>query len=492
MGQTIVVSDSALDWQIEIPEIKFVSARDYLHEQEFLSIGKGTRVFNLCGTYRYQSYGYYVSLLAEARGHKVAPSVSLLQDLRSPGIIRLLGEDLDDLMQRTLKDQEDKKFVLSIYFGRNVERKYDKLAGALFNLFHVPMLRAFFSNNNGKWSLKTITPVALKDVPPDHWPSLQEFAKAYFLDRKFPTGSKRTSGTYDLAILVAPDETPPPSCASALEKFQRAAEKVGFDVELIERDDLSRIAEFDALFIRATTSVNHFTYRFAQRAAAEGLVVIDDPVSIVRCSNKVYLTEILQRHKIPMPKTEIISRESASLALKQIGLPCVLKLPDSAFSKGVVKVETEEQYHQQVATFLETSDMVVVQEFLPTEFDWRIGVLDKAPLYACKYYMARRHWQIVNWENHSGDRYGRYETMMPEMVPPQIIKTALRAAATIGDGLYGVDIKQSGQNHYVIEINDNPSIDCGVEDKKLRSRLYEIIMRSLYRRVQEAKERART
>ena len=55
-------------------------------------------------------------------------------------------------------------------------------------------------------------------------------------------------------------------------------------------------AEFDALFIRETTSVNHHTYRFASRAAAEGLVVIDDPTSIVRCSNKVYQAELFQRH----------------------------------------------------------------------------------------------------------------------------------------------------------------------------------------------------
>ena len=28
------------------------------------------------------------------------------------------------------------------------------------------------------------------------------------------------------------------------------------------------------------------------------------------------------------------------------------------------------------------------QEYLATDFDWRVGVLDRRPLFACKYFMA--------------------------------------------------------------------------------------------------------
>ena len=86
-----------------------------------------------------------------------------------------------------------------------------------------------------------------------------------------------------------------PSNERALEKFEKAAERMGHRrCELITATISRRLAEFDALFIRETTSVNHHTYRFARRAAAEGLVVIDDPESIVRCTNKVYLAELLR------------------------------------------------------------------------------------------------------------------------------------------------------------------------------------------------------
>ncbi len=49
------------------------------------------------------------------------------------------------------------------------------------------------------------------------------------------------------------------------------------------------------LFIRETTYVDHHSFRFSRRAEAEGLVVIDDPQSILRCTNKVFLAEAFAR-----------------------------------------------------------------------------------------------------------------------------------------------------------------------------------------------------
>src|SRR5690606_28318399 len=122
-----------------------------------------------------------------------------------------------------------------------------------------------------------------------------EAAQEYFAGRNRRVRKRRVP-RFDLAVLVNPDEEEPPSDEKAIQRFQKAAETVGLDFELITRDDFHRLAEFDALFIRETTAVNHHTFRFAQRAAAEGMVVIDDPDSILRCTNKVYLAELLDRH----------------------------------------------------------------------------------------------------------------------------------------------------------------------------------------------------
>ena len=67
------------------------------------------------------------------------------------------------------------------------------------------------------------------------------------------------------------------------------------------------------------------------------------------------------------------------------------------------------------------------------------------------------------------------------------MRTAVRAANLIGDGLYGVDLKQSGQQCYVMEVNDNPNVDAGNEDGVLKDALYREIMGVFMRRVQERK-----
>ena len=69
-------------------------------------------------------------------------------------------------------------------------------------------------------------------------------------------------------------------------------------------------------------------------------------------------------------------------------------------------------------------------------------------------------------------------------MPAQVLRTAIKAANLIGDGLYGVDLKQVGDKIYVIEVNDNPNIDAGVEDKYLKNELYDRIMQVIQRRVE--------
>jgi glutathione synthase/RimK-type ligase-like ATP-grasp enzyme len=310
-------------------------------------------------------------------------------------------------------------------------------------------------------------------------------ASEYFAGRRSRV-KRQAPARYDLAILYSPDEGEAPSNPRAIRKFIKAAASLGLNAEIVSRDDFARIAEYDALFIRETTAVNHHTYRFARRATSEGLVVMDDPESIVKCTNKVYLAELLHRHDVATPRTLVVHRENVSTIARELGFPCVLKKPDSAFSLGVVKVENDRQLAAQLGRFLEESDLVVAQEFVPTTFDWRITVLDRRPLFACKYYMAENHWQIIKREA-GGKEFGNFETLPVELAPRRAVRLALKAADLIGDGLYGVDIKQSGNQFYVIEINDNPSIDAGVEDSILRDELYRRVMAVFLARIEQRK-----
>lgn len=485
---TLIVVDDLADWPLSIPGVELTSARSYLTDPRFLE-HRGTKVFNLCRSFRYQSLGYYVSLLAAARGHKPLPGISTIQDLKSQTVIRVASIELDEIIQKSFAPLQAREFVVSIYFGRNLARRYDQLSQHLFKLFPAPFLRANFAWNerSGKWYLQGISSPAAGEIPEEHREFVVGEAQKYFQGTR-RLGGRKPSARYDLAILVSPEETEPPSDGKALTRFQKAAERVGLRPELIEKDDFSRLGEFDALFIRETTSVNHHTYRFARKAVAEGMVVVDDPESILKCTNKVFLAELLGRNRASVPRTMIVHRGNKDAVIRELGLPLVLKQPDSSFSRGVVKVDSEEAYREGVAALLERSELVIAQEFLSTPFDWRVGIFDRQPLYACKYYMARQHWQILKRDVNGLKRdEGKAETLPVEHLPEPVLRAALKAANLIGDGLYGVDLKQVGGKVLVIEVNDNPNIDAGVEDRVLRDEIYLRIMRVFLRRIEQRK-----
>ncbi len=484
----LFVVDSPKDWPEEIPGVEIVPARHYLTDPRY-GRRRGVRVQNLCRSYQYQSLGYYVSLLATARGHRPLPSVSSIQDMKSLTMLRFWSQELDDLIQKSLSHIQTNKFTLSIYFGKNVAKHYDRLSMSLFRQFPAPLLRAkMVRTPGGKWLLQSLRPVAVSDIPDEHWPSVIFFA-AEFFEKGRHRSPRRPVTRYDLAILCNPAEKYPPSNEKALRKFQRAAEKLGFYVETIGREDYGRLAEFDALFIRETTNVHHHTYRFAQRAAAEGLVVIDDPDSILLCTNKVFLAELLARHGIAMPRTLIVHRNNTEEIEREIGFPCILKQPDSSFSQGVFKAEGREEMGRALEQLFARSELAIAQEFLPTEYDWRVGILDRKPLYVCKYHMAPRQWKIQHTDGRGRTQYGEVDQVALEQAPPQVVHTALKAANLIGDGLYGVDLKQTGGKVYIIEINDNPSLDAGFEDGLLKDGLYQKVMEVFLARIEERKKR---
>jgi glutathione synthase/RimK-type ligase-like ATP-grasp enzyme len=481
----LLVVDHPEHWPLTIPGAEVISADDYLRDRRFSEL-KQARVYNLCDSYGYQTAGYYVSLLATARGHRTMPSVATIQDMKSRSLLRAD----EDLITRSLHTIKSTRFDLSIYFGCNLAERHAALSRALFNLFPVPLMRAVFtkSSTTSKWRPSSLQPIPVGDLPASHGDFLRQVIVNHFA-RRGPAGRSGRAVQYehDLAILANDEERSPPSNREALKRFERAARGQGFDVELLNRDDYGRIAEFDALFIRETTNVNHHTYRFASRARAEGMVVIDDPESIIRCGNKVYLFELAKRLDLAIPPTMVVSGVRTDEIIRELGLPCVLKQPDSAFSEGVFRADTREELATGLQRLLSRSDLVVVQSFMPTEFDWRVAVLDRQPLFVCRYYMADGHWQIY----HHGEqrtKEGEHETIAVQHAPREVLSLALKTANAVGDGFYGVDIKTVNGRHVLMEINDNPSVDRGVEDAVLGDELYERVMKVFKARVDAGKQ----
>jgi glutathione synthase/RimK-type ligase-like ATP-grasp enzyme len=475
------------DWPFDTPGATVVTAREYIANGNDVGADLA-RTFNFCRTTRYQGRGYYVSLVAEARGHRPWPDVKTIEDLQSGDPRRLLGGRDAAAIDWPIAKVAEGHATIEAYFGRDPSGRDDAAARELFALLHAPFIRATFERRGNRWipsGVRLLDAGGLDDTK-------REFA-ARAAAQHLAASSPRPRGrrTPALAILHNDDEPDPPSTPAALEMFRKTAKAMGMRTEIIGRDAIDRLPEFDALFIRDTTHVNHYTYQFARRAAAEGLVVIDDPDSIVRATNKVFLYELLSRHQIPMPRSLIVDRGNVDAIATTLRFPCIVKLPDSAFSRGVAKIESREQLDCVLKRFFEQSELVVAQEWVPTEFDWRVGVLDGRALYVCKYMMAPGHWQVIKRE--PGKRVeGATIPLTIGETPEIVVKTAVHAASVIGDGLYGVDLKQVGERCYVIEVNDNPNIDAGNEDGVLKDALYREVLGVFLRRIREHRAPAGT
>lgn len=252
---------------------------------------------------------------------------------------------------------------------------------------------------------------------------------------------------------------------TALIKCRDAAESMGHTAEFIFPVDINRIPKLDALFIRANTDPMNATYVASRIASLYGIPVIDDPASIQICSDKINMYLHLMKKKLPIPRTVFPSKreivpEYARALFERLGTPLVLKEPSTSFSARVEKASNVQEFMRIAKRFLRLSDWIVVQEYVPSSFDWRIGVLNGEFLYACRYVIPAQTFKIQASVN-GHLVYCGVESIPPEDVPPEIVDLGIEAGKAIGRGLYGVDIKESNGRLYVIEVNDNPSLDGG-------------------------------
>lgn len=485
----VVVDDPALA-KNGVAGIQFCSATDYLSDTNYANSNR-FHVLNLCGSHKTHSLGYYVSLLASARNHRVTPSVMAVKDATTTMVAQSLLDEIREYLLEKIPGKAGDRFEMTCILGKCPDPHYNDLARKLFSLFSIPFFTISLEKQE-MWKVRKVRLIKLKQVTAEHGALFGE-ALVRYCEKKRYKRQRLKSYKYDLAILIDEKEATPPSCPAALEKFRKAAERVGFFVEFITKDDHRRICEFDALFIRETTAMENHTYAMARHAYTEGLVVIDDPWSIMLCSNKVYLYEKLNGAGICQPRGWLLTQKTCTPSyLRSLPVPLVLKLPESSFSQGVFRVHTHEELQEKLKEMFSLTELVIAQEFLTSQYDWRIGLLDNTPLFACKYYMADNHWQIYNWQSCGQEEFsGRHETMSVKQVPAHVLKAAVSASALIGNGFYGVDLKEIGGKAYVIEVNDNPNVDVGVEDELLGDELYERIMRSIYNRIETERHQIR-
>ncbi|WP_349357418.1 RimK family protein [Stappia sp.] len=484
MATWVVLVDNPKDLSNADTPHKVMSVRDYMMRPKLFA-GTHPKIINLARSYGYQGAGYYASLLAEARQHRVLPTVETMLELSRKALYRHALPELEDSLNRGLAKSGAPLAAtrLLVCLGRTRDPALEAFARLLFDWYRSPVVQVDL--RPGEWvTIARIRLVSIADLDAE--------SRAFFLEsldrytqRAWRAPKQRLAMKYALAVLFDPREELPPSSQTSLRHLARVAARQGVEIVPIGKGDLDRLAQYDALFIRETTNIDTHTYRFARRAVQEGMPVIDDPVSMIRCTNKVYLSELMETHGIPVPKTAVLASVAEAKGIEaRLGSPVVLKIPDGSFSRGVFRLAGEAAIADKVKDLLEDSDIILAQEYCPTDFDWRIGVLDGEPLFAVQYLMAKKHWQIVRHEDGKPAVEGGFKTVPLAETPPAVVDTAVRAARLIGDGFYGVDLKAVGDRVVVIEINDNPNLDHGVEDAAEKDMVWERLVRWFVRRIE--------
>ena len=257
---------------------------------------------------------------------------------------------------------------------------------------------------------------------------------------------------------------------AALQNFKQAAEQQNHEFRFLFREDIDDIPKFNAVFIRATTDPLYTSYIVSKTAWELGLKVIDDPESIKICANKIHQYALFEKYNVPhiptmfLNKDELHHKRIANI-FETLGKPVVIKAPYTSFSRYVEKAACETSFREIAKRYFKKSDTVAIQEFVPTQFDWRIGVLNDQVLYACKYMIPKGRWKHgAKLRGKPTVIWGRTVSMKKTNAPSRVRDVALNACRVVGKGLYGVDIKEVNGEFMVVEVNDNPSIYAGYED----------------------------
>jgi glutathione synthase/RimK-type ligase-like ATP-grasp enzyme/gamma-glutamyl:cysteine ligase YbdK (ATP-grasp superfamily) len=500
------------------------TAEEYL-EGNATCCDPNAQVINLCRDVSYGSEGYYVSLLADARGQEVLPRVQVFTGLSEPyARFRALQEagaptiDAAEMVVRwrsvqdgggaavALEDRPagvfptplvadpngglrvpdpDELVETFIFLGTCSDARFQQAARAIFREWPAPLLRMQIVLEDSVWKISQVAAASPHELNAAQLQELQQALADYRGSRS--RQQPRTTTRASIAVLVDPNNQFSPSSPETIDRLERVATRMNVHVARLNLHEMRRLPEYDALFVRCHTSVTNPAFQFALRAEALGMPVVDATTSTIRCTNKVFVQELLNRAGIPTPRSQVLTSKTSWEQIETLGLPFVLKLPDGDFSAAVHKITSREDYDLRSASMFRKSPLLIAQEWLPTTYDWRIGIIGGRLLFAAKYHMAHGHWQIRTVERGT-ERYGKVEAIKRSQAPHSVVDVALRAAALVGDGFYGVDIKETAAGPVVIEVNDNPNLDIGYEDTQDGDAIYEDIINYFVDRVNTAVE----
>src|SRR3974390_982360 len=220
MSGWVILVDNPKDFPNADTPHKVITTSEYLARPKLFDLNR-PKLVNLSRSYNYQSKGYYASLLAEARGHRVIPTVETMLDLRE---LKLYEQSLPELQEAltgaALKSQatEDTTFDLLFCFGFAQDSRFEAFGRLLFDWYRCPAIEVTITPGK-RWRIDRLRARPLAKLGPEEVEFFRESLHRH-TERDWRNPRGRAIAKYSLAVLHDPQEPLPPSSLGTLKDLQ--------------------------------------------------------------------------------------------------------------------------------------------------------------------------------------------------------------------------------------------------------------------------------
>ncbi len=228
------------------------------------------------------------------------------------------------------------------------------------------------------------------------------------------------------------------------------------------------LSEFDVVWIRAFGEDFVLAEMVLEILENSGVYVQSTAEAFQVCSHKFYTVKLAGAIGIPVPDSSItITPEVATRIVKRTGFPAVVKLLSGFGGKGVMLINSEEEFKPILETIRVFDEFISTQEFLPAEStDYRALVIGKEVI------GIRRKGVEGEWRaNVSTGGCAEFVELGED-----IDQMALSAAEILGADICSVDFLKTKDGPKLVEINFTPGMIKGYFGNKIADKILTFLL----------------
>lgn len=214
---------------------------------------------------------------------------------------------------------------------------------------------------------------------------------------------------------------------------------------------------FDAVIPRIGSTLTFYSTAVLRQFELLGSYPLNESVAITRARDKLRSLQLLSRQGVDLPITGFAhSPDSTDDLIKQVGgAPLVVKLLEGTQGIGVVLAETRQAAESVIDAFRGLNAHILIQEYIEEAqgSDIRCFVVGNRVVASIKRQAKAGEFR---------SNLHRGGTATPVQITAQERAIAIKAVATLGLAVAGVDILRAKRGPLVMEVNASPGLE-GIE-----------------------------